>query len=62
MYSRLSAQITTGFQQIDEHLTTGFRTFGDRFRVLEAKVKQVNLNVESCLHFVEPDEEEEDED
>jgi len=36
-------------------MTTGFRTFNQQFLVLEAKVEQVNINVETSLRYLVPE-------
>jgi hypothetical protein len=35
----------------------GFRSFEERFQVMEAKVGQVNINVETSLHYLVPEDE-----
>jgi hypothetical protein len=50
MFSRLTDQL----QSMHTEMIASFQSFEERFQVLEAKVVQVNINVETSLRHLVP--------
>jgi len=54
----MDAQRSDQFHSMDTRLTKHFESVDEQFKVLDAKVEQVNINVEASLrHLASEDEE-----